>query len=54
METLEGRENIISEIEQEICILRKLQMDCDDEMFWHGYMRKIDRLESQLDVLSRR
>ena len=51
---MEGRENIIPEIEREIYYLRELQSDCDNQVLWHGYMRKIDELESQLDLLSRR
>ena len=54
MEALEGKEQIITKIDHQVSFLRELQSDCNDEMLWHDYMRKIDELESQLDLLTRR
>lgn len=49
----EVNDDVIS-TELTIQILKDLQAECRDENLWHDYMRQIDELESQQDMITRR
>lgn len=53
MEIMEKKDVIISEIGDLVIFLKELQADCGEEILWHNYMKKIDELEKQIDLLTR-